>query len=71
MNMAEIEIAQGNKNLAKQALYNIILNRPVIGGNGLLSRTHLCRRKLIICYKNIRGRAGTQGTHRGRIGGQC
>lgn len=34
MNMAESEIAQGNKNKAKQALYNYILNRPIIGADG-------------------------------------
>ena len=34
MNMAESEIAQGNKNKAKQALYNYILNRPVVGPDG-------------------------------------
>ena len=33
-NMAESEITQGNKNKAKQALYNYILNRPVIGPDG-------------------------------------
>ena len=33
-NMAESEIAQGNKNKAKQALYNYILNRPVVGPDG-------------------------------------
>lgn len=32
MNMAESEIAQGNKNRAKQALYYFILNRPVDEG---------------------------------------
>ena len=34
MNMAESEIAQGNKNRAKQALYNFLLNRPVVDANG-------------------------------------
>ena len=34
MNMAESEIAQGNKNRAKQALYNFLLNRPVVDTNG-------------------------------------
>lgn len=34
MNMAESEIAQGNKNRAKQALYNFLLNRPVMGPDG-------------------------------------
>ena len=33
MNMAESEIAQGNKNRAKQALYNYLLNRA--GANGV------------------------------------
>ena len=34
MNMAESEIAQGNKNRAKQALYNFILNRPIVDADG-------------------------------------
>jgi hypothetical protein len=34
MNMAESEIAQGNKNRAKQALYNYLLNRPVVDADG-------------------------------------
>lgn len=34
MNMAESEIAQGNKNRAKQALYNYILNRPIVDADG-------------------------------------
>ena len=34
MNMAESEIAQGNKNRAKQALYYYLLNRPVVDENG-------------------------------------
>lgn len=34
MNMAESEIAQGNKNRAKQALYYFIMNRPVTDENG-------------------------------------
>ena len=34
MNMAESEIAQGNKNRAKQALYNFILNRVRVDENG-------------------------------------
>lgn len=34
MNMAESEIAQGNKNRAKQALYNFLLNRGVMGTDG-------------------------------------
>lgn len=41
MNMAESEIAQGNKNRAKQALYNFILNRPVIGENGIAKQNSL------------------------------
>ena len=34
MNMAESEIAQGNKNRAKQALYNYLLNRTIMGEDG-------------------------------------
>ena len=34
MNMAESEIAQGNKNRAKQALYSYLLNRNVTDENG-------------------------------------
>lgn len=34
MNMAESEIAQGNKNRAKQALYNFLLNRTITDGRG-------------------------------------
>ena len=41
MNMAESEIAQGNKNRAKQALYNFILNRPVMGENGMQKQNSL------------------------------
>ena len=41
MNMAESEIAQGNKNRAKQALYYFIINRPVVGENGVETQNSL------------------------------
>ncbi len=43
MNMAESEIAQGNKNRAKQALYNFILNRPVTDAEGNQRQNSLMR----------------------------
>ena len=41
MNMAESEIAQGNKNKAKQALYYYLLNRPVTDDAGNQSQNSL------------------------------
>jgi hypothetical protein len=53
MNMAESEIAQGNKNRAKQALYNFILNRPVMGENGMQKQNSLMQVEDVWCVKVV------------------
>ena len=53
MNMAESEIAQGNKNRAKQALYNFILNRPVTGDDGTQKQNSLMQIESVWYLKSV------------------
>lgn len=52
MNMAESEIAQGNKNRAKQALYNFILNRTITDENGNQRQNSLMKVESVWYIKN-------------------
>ena len=52
MNMAESEIAQGNKNRAKQALYNFILNRTITDENGNQRQNSLMQVESVWYIKN-------------------
>ena len=53
MNMAESEIAQGNKNRAKQALYNFILNRPIVDSEGNQKQNSLMQIENVWYLKNV------------------
>lgn len=55
MNMAESEIAQGNKNRAKQALYNFILNRAQgrMSQNSLMQIENVWYVETVDAYGNI------------------
>ncbi|MBQ2258929.1 MAG: hypothetical protein II339_01565, partial [Spirochaetales bacterium] len=55
MNMAESEIAQGNKNRAKQALYHFILNRPVTDADGNQTQNSLMQVENVWYVKSVDG----------------
>lgn len=55
MNMAESEIAQGNKNRAKQALYHFILNRPVTDADGNQTQNSLMQVENVWYIKSVDG----------------